>query len=193
MAQTTCPSTKAIKIKFFQSEIFCRRLNKEQGIVSSKFLRLSPCSKIFSPFFLLPHHPLRRTSSMCLDPSPYCLPDGWCNEAGEGSIRVTPHGGCFNASPHFATFSFYARSLLSLVRQTDVGWKMEEKTHKSEQRLERRKRRMERTLHRTKCAMVFFRATSMWHMPHVFVQVGNIVHPTWHERSWLHACNDLYV
>ena len=51
------------------------------------------------------------------------------------------------------------------------------------------------TLHEmcTKCAMVVFHAPSVWHMPHVFVRVGNIVRPTWHERSWLRACNVLYV
>ena len=34
-----------------------------------------------------------------------------------------------------------------------------------------RERHTERTLHRTKCAMVVFRATSVWHMPHVFCSV----------------------
>ena len=39
-------------------------------------------------------------------------------------------------SPRFPPFSFYARSLLSLVRRTRVGWKMEGKAHEGKQRLE---------------------------------------------------------
>ena len=67
---------------------------------------------------------------------------------------------------------------------------MEGNAHESEQRLERggRERRTEHTLHLTKCAMVVFHATSVWHMHHVCVRVGNIARLTWPERSWLRAC-----
>ena len=39
-------------------------------------------------------------------------------------------------STRFTLFSFYARSLLSFIRWTGLGWKMQGKAHKSEQRLE---------------------------------------------------------
>ena len=113
---------------------------------------------------------------MLLNPS-YCLPSclvlicwnilrKWCNVAVEGRARVTCHVGCSNALPRFTSLSFYARSLLSLVRRTRVGWKVEEKAHESEQLLKQgRERRTERTLHLRKRATVVFHATSVRHMP----------------------------
>ena len=120
---------------------------------------------------------------------------GWCNEAVEGRIRVIPHGQRSNAWPvsHHFPFTLVHDCHWSDGRVWVGKWKERHMKASSNSSKGGRERRTERTLHRTKCAMVVFHATSMWHMPHVFVRVGNIVRPTWHERSWLCACNDLYV
>ena len=143
---------------------------------------------------------------MRLDPSPYCLPalssfvrtssvDGATRQS-RGALELH----CTEDAPAFAPFRtiFLLRSFITVVGQMDTrGLENEMKgtqgraATRGNQR--GRERRTEHTLHRTKCAMVVFHATSVWHMPHVFVRVGNIVRLTWHEKSWLRACNDLYV
>ena len=103
----------------------------------------------FSLFF-----PSTTTSSVHLNPSPYCLPALFLSVGTSSMDSATrqlmgtlePHGGCSNASLHFTPFSFYGLSLLSLVRRMHVGWKMEGKAHESEQQPERaREREMYRT------------------------------------------------
>ena len=142
---------------------------------------------------------------MHLDPSPYCLPALFscvgtsfmdvATRQSQGVLELCLKEDVPMILSRFTPFSFYTRSLLSLVRRACVGWKMQGKANRSnsDSRKGGRERRTERTLDCTKCAMVVFPATSVWHMPHVFVRVRNIVHPTWHERSWLCASNDLYV
>ena len=93
----------------------------------------------------------------------------------------------------FAPFRtiFLLRSFSTGVGQTDAH-RLENGRKRTRERAATgargRERRTEHTLHLTKCAMVVFHATSVWHMHHVCVRVGNIARLTWPERSWLRAC-----
>ena len=92
-------------------------------------------------------------------------------------IGVTLHRGCSSALPCFEPFSFYARSLLSLIRWTRLGWKMGGKAHKasSDLREEGRERDIRNILYTSQnVRWVVFHATSVWHIPTSYLVVCDL-------------------
>ena len=99
------------------------------------------------------------------------------------ALELHQAGGCFSAFALFRTI-FLLHLFITVVGQKDAcglengrkGTEEQAATRAREGEMDGekeggRERRMKRTLHNTKCAMVVFHATSVWHMPHVVVRV----------------------